>query len=80
MKAIIKITGVIICAIALFMNINLTGNTNSNDTDLSGLTKVNQANAECIQNNYGWNHGRCSQLSGNCYWDPDGDDCDWTLG
>lgn len=82
MKKIIKITGILVCIAVLFLNISLNHKSSTGNIDLSKLIVANQADAECIYNPAGpeWNHGRCSQLTGNCYWDPDGVDCDWTIG
>jgi hypothetical protein len=82
MKKLFKISTIVACVAVLFFNVSLIGKNSSNNIDLSSLTKISEANAECINNGYGdeWNHGRCSILTQNCYYDPDGTACDWTLG
>lgn len=75
----IKIAGAIVCAALLFFNVSLNGKSSSDNLDLSALTKISEANAECVDDPP-LNNGRCSQLTGNCYWDPDSDDCDYTQG
>jgi hypothetical protein len=79
MKKTIKIIGIIACAAVILLNVSLNHKNSAGNIDLSKLIVTNQADAECI---YDWkipelNHGRCSSLTGNCYWDwPDYQDCD----
>lgn len=77
MKNLIKISGVVICAAALFLNVSINGKNSSGKIDMATITISNQADAECTQTNDPYRDtGRCSALSGNCYWG--GTDCDWT--
>ncbi|MCK9414684.1 MAG: hypothetical protein M0Q53_20450 [Prolixibacteraceae bacterium] len=68
MKKLIKISAIVACAAVLFFNVSLTGKNSSNNIDLSSLTKISEANAECIP--YIFNNGRCLVLNQLCVGNP----------
>jgi hypothetical protein len=83
MKKTIKIIGITACAAVIFFNVSLNHKNYAGNIDLSKLIVTNQADAECIYNIQfpELNHGRCSPLTGNCYWNwPYDFDCDPQLG
>lgn len=47
MKKIIKIIGILICLVVLFLNISLNKTSSKTNTDLSVLIVTNNADAEC---------------------------------
>lgn len=62
-------------AVAMFVNASVNTDKGSQDVTLADLANATEANAECAQSPFG--NGRCSSLTGNCYWDwPDYQDCD----
>ena len=72
-----------VIAAAVFAAITIVGQFSMKDSPrdltLSDLASTSDANAECVQ----WeepyqylNTGHCFELTGNCYWDPDGTGCD----
>lgn len=75
MKNLIKISGVVVCAAVLFLNVSIKGKSSSENVNMATITSANQANAECQTTTWSMT-GKCSTLSGNCYWG--GTDCDWT--
>ena len=61
---------------AMLVNANIGTNEKSQDVLLTDLVNATEANAECGPQSP-MNNGRCSELTGNCYWDwPDYHDCD----
>lgn len=58
MKKIISILGIVACAAVLFFNVSLSGNKSSNSMNLSSMTKISKANAECAPDE-GWMTGEC---------------------
>jgi|BioPla2DNA2_1021312.scaffolds.fasta_scaffold90303_2 hypothetical protein len=77
MKKAIKILGTVLCAVVLFFNLSINGKSSTGDTNLSVL--LNKADAECEQGEIPeMNKGKCYQISGNCFWNPDYDECDPT--
>ena len=57
----IKITGIVACSAILFFNLSLNGKTHLNNIDLLTLTKITEANAECMP--YKIASGKCLELS-----------------
>ena len=77
MKKVIKITGILVCMAVLFLNVSLNHKSSTGDLDLSKLITANKADAECFNDIPELNNGRCSYLTGNCYWDwPQHQECD----
>ena len=74
MKKIIKIAGGLICVTVLFFNVSLTKNINAENTDLTSITKLNTANAECVST--GWNAGYCWWAADICVHNISGTECD----
>lgn len=71
--------GLVTLSIAVFAwsnSIQTQGTLTTSNVNLESVIK--DANAACVENSYGWNNGRCSTLSGNCYWSTDLEECDWT--
>ncbi len=70
-----------IVAATLFAVVTIVGHFNKKESPrnltLSDLAVTSDANAECIPQIHNYmNTGICFQLTGNCYWDPDEDQCD----
>ena len=77
MKKILKITGITAFAAALFFTVSFNGQTESGNLDLASLTKMSEANAECVSTGDPFRDtGRCSALTGNCYALSDPPTCD----
>ena len=78
MKKIIGILGIVVIAATMFFSANEVNGSNS-DISLTSLMTLNSANAECVVSTIPQlNTGRCSALTGNCYWsggNPN-NDCD----
>lgn len=66
MKKLLKITGAFAFMVALFFTVSLNGETESGNLDLASLTKMTEANAECILIPYAYPNGECS-WDGNCW-------------
>lgn len=75
-KNTVKIAGIVACAAILFFNLSLNGKSSSNNVDLSTLTKINEANAECWPWEQGDAHGNCLDLSQICVFDTSAEECD----
>lgn len=63
-----------IFAVALVVNASVNTENGSQDVNLADLANATEANAECPQSPF--NNGRCSTLTGNCYWNTDYSQCD----
>lgn len=76
MNAKVKLLGAAaVFAVAMFVNASVNTDKASQDVTLADLAYASDANAECPQSPF--NNGRCSTLTGNCYWDwPDSHGCD----
>lgn len=48
MKKLITISGIVACAAIMFFNVSLNGKSSSSNVDLAALTKISEANAECM--------------------------------
>lgn len=74
-KNIFKAAGLALALFALAVNVSKAVNGESQDVNLFDLANATEANAECPPTSIG--NGRCSSLTGNCYWDwPDHTECD----
>ncbi|WP_040299369.1 hypothetical protein [Arcticibacter svalbardensis] len=71
-KKILKITGITAFAAALFFTVSLNGESNSNNMDLASLTKISEANAECVT---GVSVGGTCSWTGRCFFSTD-NECD----
>ncbi len=76
LKNTVKTIGIITCAAILFFNLSLNGKSSSNNVELSTLTKINEANAECVPWEQGDAHGNCLVLSQICVFDTSAEECD----
>lgn len=74
MKKIITFSGIVACAAILFFNVSLNGKSSSSNVDLSALTKISEANAECVSG--GFASGKCLVLSQVCVFAVEYTDCD----
>lgn len=74
-----KLIGVtILLGIIIFVNANIDTNKKCKNVSLAELINTTEANAECAFISF--RDGRCSRVTGNCYWDwPDYQECDYTL-
>lgn len=76
-KKIILIAGIISCAAISFFNVSHSWKSNSVNSDLFALVKINDASAECSLN---WpndrNTGKCNEGYDICYFTGVHDECD----
>jgi hypothetical protein len=81
MKKVFSIISAVVVAAVLTLNVTLSKDSKTGNVSLASITAAPEASAECMQNNYGWNHGICYELSGHCYWDGTAEaQCDPSLG
>lgn len=73
MKKIVKVLGILTCAAVLFFNVSLSEYKSSNSMNLSSMTKINEANAECAPST-GFFMGECQW--GDCWFSPRYYECD----
>ncbi|WP_028298154.1 hypothetical protein [Olivibacter sitiensis] len=66
MKKTLKLLGCGAVLSVFLYNMSVSKENSIGDIDLSSLTKINEANAECISNSM--NNGHCYELTNNCYW------------
>lgn len=76
-KKIILIAGIISCAAISFFNVSHSWKSNSVNSDLFALVKINDASAECIYTSPEYrNTGKCNYGYDICYYDLFHNECD----
>jgi hypothetical protein len=76
MKKIIKIIGILVCLMVLFLNLSLNRTNSPGHTDLSKLIVVNEANAECASWQWYMPHAKCLVMNQECVEAVDYEECD----
>lgn len=74
MKKLITISGIVACAAIMFFNVSLNGKSSSSNVDLAALTKISEANAECVSG--GFASGKCLAGAQICIFAVEYTDCD----